>query len=290
MIKSLLPILFTTAVFAQDVCPPRYNSFTCDKWEEIEDKIWYRQCTSQVLTDEGELKFSTTLETWKDKSNPNFIDVEGVLTIKHHQFGWAYYNYVHRSQMCPFPLTQVKGNVYWDWDTAYEWYGQNSTDEEWDLYQESGVNFGGMEWRTRNGFGQSGDLYFGCRKKAGLVYSGPVPSFSARDIEFDDRLWRYRFPEEENAIIDLEPPLSFDPDDSDKNNFAMNLRIRMSGKHVIKAVNGVMLDEENTIQIPNVVRIRFRARFEIMDPEYCPDQPEPPAPVYGDSSSDEIIP
>ena len=81
MIKSLLPILFTTAVFAREVCPPRYNSFDCDKWEEVEDKIWYRQCTSQILTDEGELKFSTTLETWKDKSNPNFIDVEGVLTI-----------------------------------------------------------------------------------------------------------------------------------------------------------------------------------------------------------------
>lgn len=321
MKRTLAALLLVTPAFGQDVvveeeivfdvsspevvaCPPKYTSMSCSAEVESEPNVFYKTCASEIrgteyvwvqdefgndvrILDPSALRFSDELEKWIDKSNPHVIDVRFRLTIKRHASGWSQYNYATRLDLCPYPHTHVQGNIYWDWMSAYDWYELNSTPEDWQLYQDHAVNFSGMEWRTRGGFGRGGDIYFGCRKIIGKLYDGPTPSFSSRDIEWNGGLWRTRFPENEAANIELKPPCDFDPSVPDSNDFAINLQITMSGRHVIASMDGEMLPQSEYIHIPNVLQIEGHAQFVIMDPVDC-------QPTYeedgGDSSYDEVIP
>lgn len=289
------------------ICPPRYTPMSCSTEVEVEPNVFYRTCTQDLLGEEAVWvqdefgnevmildpdfpRYSVELEKWIDDSNPELIDVKLRLTVKRNASGWGNYNYATRLDLCPYPYTHVQGNIYWDWKTAYEWYELNATPDDWLLYQEHGVNFNAMEWRTRGTFGRGGDLYFGCRKISGRLYNAPSPSFASRDIEWDGRLWKTKMPAEPvdlPANIKLEPPCDFDPSVPDSNDFAIDLQIRMSGRHVIASLDGEMLPKSEYIHIPNVVQFEAHAQFVIMDPVDC-------QPVYeedgGDSSYDEVIP
>ena len=289
------------------ICPPQYDPMDCTTSVEVEPNIFYRTCESEVrgeeyvwVTDEAgndrrvvdpyALRYTTTLEKWVDKSNEHVINVRFRLTVKRHASGWGLYNYSSRLNLCPYPYTHVQGNIYWDWKTAYEWYELNATPEDWLLYQEHNVNFGGMSWRTRRSFGSGGDIYFGCRKISGKLYDGPTPLFQSRDIEWDGKMWKSKFPAEPvdlPANIKLEPPCDFDPSIPESNDFAINLQVSMSGPMYISSSDGEMLPVTERIVIPNVLHIEGHAEFVVMDPVEC-------QPVYeedgGDSSYDEVVP
>ena len=286
------------------ICPPVYTPMNCQRSVQIEPNVWYTTCESDIrgeenvwvedeagnqrmILDPNALRFSTTLEKWTDKRNEHVIDVRFRLTVKRHAAGWGQYNFVTRCDLCPYPYEHVQGNIYWDWTNAYEWHQLNATPEDWQMYEDHGVNFSGMTWKTRGSFGYGGDLYFGCRKINGKLYGGPTPNFSSRDIEWGGEMWRSVFPPTVPSNIHLQPPCDFDPSIPDSNDFAINLRITMSGRHVISSLDGEMLPQSQFIQIPNVVQFEAHAQFTIMDPVEC-------QPVYeedgGDSSMDEVIP
>ena len=318
--RLLAPLLIASSIFGQDVieeeivfhvtspevvaCPPRYTPMNCQRSVEIEPDLWYQTCESEIrgnenvwiVDDSGEeryvlmpdqLRFSTELEKWTNKRNKHVIDVRFRLTVKRHASGYGSYNFVTRLDMCPFPETHVQGNIHWDWKDAYQWYGENATVEEWALYQQYGIINSGMQWRTRGSFGSGGDLYFGCRKIRGKMYDGPTPSFSSRDIEWNGQMWRSRFPETYPANIKLQPPCEYSFEEPDSNEFAINMQITMSGRHVIASMDGEMLPKSEQIHVPNVVQFEAWAQFTIMDPLECPPKYEDDG---GDSSMDEVIP
>ena len=319
MKRTLAALLLATPAFGQEVvvedivfdittpevvsCPPRYTDMDCEPSVELEPNLWYRVCTSDIRGEEyvwvadeagtqqrilmpDVLRFSTTLERWTQKNNEHVIDIRFRLTVKRHVSGYGSYNFVTRQKMCPYPYEHVQGNIYWDWTNAYEWYELNSIPEDWQLYQDSGVYFNGMNWKTRGSFGSGGDLYFGCRKIRGKMYDNPSPSFASRDIEWNGETWRYRFPTNEAANIRLQPPCDYSAEEPDSKQFAINMQITMSGCHYISSLDGEMLPQSERIVIPNVVQFDSHAQFVIMDPVECPPKYEEDG---GDSSMDEII-
>ena len=319
--RLLAPLLIASSIFGQDVieeeivfhvtspevvaCPPRYTPMNCQRSIEAEPGVWYQTCESEIrgegyvwVEDEAgnpreimipdQLKFSTTLEKWTNKKNKYIIDVRYRLTVKRHVTGWGQYNFVTRLDMCPFPETHVQGNTFWDWKTAYDWYGENATIEEWTQYQEQNL-LGDMEWRSRGSFGSGVNLFFGCRKIRGKMYDNPTPSFASRDIDWNGKMWRYCFPETYPANIKLQPPCEYSYDEPDSNEFAINMMISMSGARVMNKFSeeGTLLPRHEWEYLPNVVQFESWSQFTIMDPVECPTTYEDDG---GDSSMDEVIP
>lgn len=275
----------------------------------------YEQIFYKNIKQEVEVLTHIVLEKWEDRRDPNYIDFKWFFTIKNYgsskQNWWV--DATHCNQViCPVPSSLVRGNIYWDWKPASEWYSENSTPEEYHLLEMNGIFQDQVlpedlhnkeiqeycymyDWgngrRTGDGFkaanyvtevvttifkskpyeremfsgGTWGDLYFGCRRLSGERNKHWMTL--DRSIEWMGEDWKWRVPEEENALIDLGVMQEYDPD------FGLRFVFAMQGGSPIRydANGDLMLPAEEWEWIPNVMEVTGHARFEMLDPEYPPD-------------------
>lgn len=241
-------------------------------------------------------------ETWVNREDPSVIDVEWIMVVTNRlQSPWTYkhFDFILEVPYCPVPGTIVRGNVYWDWIDAAEWYPNYSPEEKRPQYLQeknrylfdsiSGfvskwqqtssyerVSYANDEpnWRLKNG---GANLFFNCRRVVSRIYDAPVigakkpfePPRIGREIEWNGQMWKQRFPEQENALIDLgEMPMASDP----YKGFMFHVSFALGGGHYIRYdENGNAIDPTKIEWLPNILILHAHARFKMLDPKYPDD-------------------
>lgn len=263
-------------------------------------------------------------ETWVNRQDPSVIDVEWTMKIinrVHSPWTFRQFDYLLEIPTCPMPGSVVRGNVHWDWIDASEWYQNYAPEEDREQYlrPENSYLFNSIDgfvgkwsqtgsyerisyrtdepnWALNNG---GSNLFFTCRRVIGSIYDTTStatkhpwnPPRGERDIEWNDQLWRQRFPVEENAIIYLgDPPLDSDPYKA----FSMRVSFQLGGASFIRFdANGNAIDPKQIEWLPNILILRAHARFKMLDPFYpddgCPFSYSIPVDEEPDYSDDEII-
>ena len=216
-------------------------------------------------------------EAWVNREDLSMIDVKWQVTVTNRlesPWTYRYFNYLLEVPICPVPGTVLRGNVYWDWIDAPDWYTNYSPEDERQQYLQPKNRY---LFDNQSGFvdkwvQKGSTLFFNDREVVSKIYDAPMignrqtwqPPNLQRDIEWDGERWKWMFPEEENATINLaEMPVVL----GQGKGFRMGMSFQVGGANFVRYdAEGNEIPPTEVEWIPNILVIRAHAKFKVIDP------------------------